>query len=129
MGRISEEAVAERLERCRELMAQGMDLTEMSVRIAVDRMTLYRFLSRKGLLGHLPRTGERRGRKPRHGLNRRPGYNGGEWGRETADPSRLTPEQLAHARRVGIKPARYAWLLSCPCCGREKGWNGGASIG
>lgn len=35
-------------------------------------------------------------------------------GLEEADTNGLTPEQIAHAQRVGISLGRYAWLLSCP---------------
>lgn len=35
-------------------------------------------------------------------------------GLEEADTKGLTPEQIAHAQRLGISLGRYAWLLSCP---------------
>lgn len=31
-----------------------------------------------------------------------------------ADPSGLTPDHLDKARRWGIAPSRFAWLLKCP---------------
>lgn len=36
-----------------------------------------------------------------------------DWQSE-ADPSILTEEQKAHAKRVGITEGRYAWMVLCP---------------
>lgn len=33
------------------------------------------------------------------------------WDRDEADPSYLTPEELARAKAVGIRPGRFAYLL------------------
>ena len=33
---------------------------------------------------------------------------------DEADPSGLTEEQLDMARRVGITPGRFAWMVACP---------------
>lgn len=51
------------------------------------------------------------------------------WGKETADPSNLADWQLETARRVGIKPERFAWLCTCPHDGNARGWMGGNTIG
>lgn len=51
------------------------------------------------------------------------------WGTETADPSNLAQWQLDTARRVGIKPERFAWLCTCPNDGNARGWMGGNTIG
>ena len=48
---------------------------------------------------------------------------------QRGDPSLLTSEQLQSAIRVGIGPARMAWLLSCAHGGKEIGKKRGVRRG
>ena len=82
------------------------------------RNAISRFLDRNGLGG-----------EKRAYSKRKQARTADTWGRERADPSVLTPEQIVHAFRVGINPARYAWLLQCPKGGNAIGWKGGNAIG
>ena len=122
MGRIPESESRDRLEACRKMLADGLNLTDISARVNVDRTVLYRFLCRNGVItpkhggnsnGILRRTTRRKAGQRKPGA-RPMGYNGEEWGKQKASASSLTPEQILHAFRLGINPERYAWLLTCP---------------
>jgi hypothetical protein len=113
MGRIAESVAVDRLEKCKALLAEGLDLTEISIRLKMDRTTLYRFLCRRGIIKATRKKTSHYARHIKTG-DRSPGYNGQEWGKERADPSSLTAEQIIQAYRLNINPARYAWLLLCP---------------
>ena len=102
MGRITNEQAEERLSKCLTFLSQGLNLTQIAEKTAIKRTTLHRFLCRHGAI------------KSRAQRQRRVSAQQDNWGKETLDPSHLTPEQLDQARRFGIRPGRYAWLLTCP---------------
>ena len=118
MGRISNAEAEERLAKCLTLLSQGMSVTQIAERTAIKRTTLHRFLCRHGAI---KTTGKDKARRISAAAD--------NWGKERLDPSHLTEDQLAQAKRFGITPGRYAWLLTCPKGGNPLGWKGGNSIG
>jgi len=102
MGRISNAEAEARLAKCLVYLSQGMGVTQISDRVGIQRTTLHRFLYRHGAI--------KGGREKQ----RRVSAQQDNWGKERLDPSHLTEEQLEQARRFGITPGRYAWLLTCP---------------
>ena len=102
MARITNEEAEARLAKCLTFLSQGMNLTQIAERTAIKRTTLHRFLYRHGAI------------KAGRDKTRRVSANLDNWGKERLDPSHLTEEQLAQARRFGVSPGRYAWLLTCP---------------
>ena len=103
MARISNAEAEERLARCLTYISHGMGVREISEREGIQRVTLHRFLCRHGAI---KTSGRDRMRRIQAAAD--------NWGKERLDPSHLTEEQLEQARRLGVKPARYAWLLTCP---------------
>ena len=118
MGRISNADAQARIARVRQWMAEGLNIRHMAEKEGIKPEALSRFLDRNGLGG-----------EKRAYSKRKQARTADTWGRERADPSVLTPEQIVHAFRVGITPDRYAWLLQCPKGGNAIGWKGGNAIG
>ena len=118
MARISNADAQARIARVRQWMAEGLTIRHNAHKEGIKPDTLARFRARHGM------TGEKRAYS-----KRKQARTADTWGRERADPSVLTPEQIVHAFRVGINPARYAWLLQCPKGGNAIGWKGGNAIG
>jgi transcriptional regulator len=117
MGCKLPQAVAtERLRLIKGWMRQGITQVEMASCLRLTQPAVSAFMKRHGLARTSP-------------ANVSAAQRAAQWGKERADPSTLTPDQRAHAARIGIEPGRYAWLMTCPKTGNAKGWRGGASIG
>ena len=116
MAGLPKEVAAERIRLITSYKAQGLTQHEMAAKMGISQPCVHSFMKKHGL------TTKAKGAYLRKLRTR-------DWGAETADPSRLSPDQLDIARRVGITPERFAWLCTCPHDGNAKGWRGGASIG
>ena len=114
MGRLSRSASSARRAEAVLLLSQGVKVVEMATRWGLSEGGARAYLRRLGRPGkqYVPKSGN-----PNYGKQKMVG-NEPAW--QTADPSSLTADQLDHALRLDIKPARYAWLLQCP-----KGGNAG----
>ena len=111
MGRLSREAQASRLTEAKALLAQGVTVRDLSARWRIDVPAAQGWLMRN-LDGYAPKA------KRNHHKGQSYKMYGNEPKWQTADPGTLTADQLTHALKMGIKPARYAWLLQCPRGGR-----------
>ena len=124
MGRLSTTAKAARLAEASDLLGKGLAIGELASRWGIDIPGARRFLVLNGLSKAAAIT-----RRPRGAKAAKHKMVGNEPRWQNADPSGLTADQLDHALRMGIKPSRYAWLLTCPKGGNAVGWKGGNSIG
>lgn len=95
----------ERLAQVKALLAQGQPQIVIAGKVGMAQSNLCGYLKRHGLRTWTPRKGS----------------NDSGWGRERLDPPSLTQDQLDQARRLGITPGRYAWLLTCPRSGNYQG--------
>lgn len=125
MGRngLSPEAKAKRMQIVLELRALGRTQRDIAAQLGISQPGLSAFEKAAGI----------RDPKYRRTLSQAQKLRARPWGMEKADPSNLTHEQLETARRTGIEPARFAWLLLCPKDPNSKrgaiGHRGGAAIG
>ena len=124
-GRLTLEARAQRILNCRDWIAANVPLAEMSRRTNTKVTTLRRWLRYAGVIT----TRTQKGRPKAPSKMARISASADCWGIEESDASGLTEQQREGAAKMGITPGRMAWLLSCPCSGRAKGWRGGAAIG
>ena len=125
MGRygLPPEERARRMKVVLELRALGRTQRDIAAVLGISQPGLSAFEKAAGI----------RDPKYRRTLSQAQKLRARPWGMEKADPSNLTPEQLETARRTGIEPARFAWLLLCPKDPNAKraaiGHRGGAAIG
>lgn len=107
MPRITKAAAAERVELIKALKCQGLNQTQIGLRLGITQPAVCSFMKKHGLVSKA--MGKMLTKlRPR------------DWGVETADPSTLTQDQLAIARRTGISPERFAWLCTCPRDGSDR---------
>ena len=103
--------VARRTAIINEMVANGATSADIAKRLKLSTSSVFAFIEKHRL------------QRPASGRKVSPTDH------MTADASVLTPEQIEQARRVGIAPGRYAWLLTCRHEGNATGWRGGAAIG
>jgi transcriptional regulator with XRE-family HTH domain len=117
MAGLPKEVAAERIRLITAYKAKGLTQHEMASKMGISQPCVHSFMKKHGL------TTKAKGAYLRKLRTR-------DWGVETADPSRLSPDQLDTARRTGISPERFAWLCSCKRLGTRVGEHrGGNSIG
>ncbi|HSG20492.1 MAG TPA: hypothetical protein VLA31_06950 [Burkholderiaceae bacterium] len=114
---MSKDASLARRAEATALLSQGVKVVEMATRWGLTEGAVRAYLRRLKTPGKqyrvtASRQSEHYGKMKMYG-------NEPEW--QKADPSTLTAEQLDHAMRLDIPPARYAWLLLCPRGGNAGG--------